>query len=350
MKFSVISVSALAGGVLAGPLRTRDDPAAGQPFNNNTNEPSGSPSQGALLPWTEPGFNQALCDKGKFDEPTCGTQRHCKAYDRPKKFTDGKYENSAECLAAHEPNPSPEAPQQPSEAAEPAASPSLLPWTEPGFNQALCDKGKFDEPTCGTQRHCEAYNRAKKFTDGKYENSEECLAAHEPKPLSSDKPADDKPADSANPAAGSGLLPWVQPPRFSETCERSEISDANCGTFKYCSAYTQLRSLTDKKYKSNNDCLRAHEPDPSGAALPTDEPDPKEPKLGEVERGPSGLRPFKPPGALQQECEQHGFDETTCGTERYCSAYTNLQRFTDGRYKSNEECLADHEPNPQASN
>jgi hypothetical protein len=132
------------------------------------------------------------------------------------------------------------------------------------------------------------------------------------------------------------LLPWMPVRLTSPKCAHG-ASEKFCGTKAFCSLYADDLK-PDNKYWSARNCFEHHEPDPSPGEhneyLKQDEPSP---------------RKWKKPSGIEGRCGwDWGYSDGICGTKIYCDSYGIAAR-PDGRYQNATRCLADHEPNPEAS-
>ncbi|OAQ81095.1 hypothetical protein VFPFJ_09550 [Purpureocillium lilacinum] len=129
----------------------------------------------------------------------------------------------------------------------------------------------------------------------------------------------------------------------------------------------------DGKYKSEKECLDAHEPNPHEPKPPVQPDTPKPPGQPSAQPAPPTPKPPvqpephmpKPSGqaALLPWIDQPTRDEVKasgcfematderCGTELYCNTYDpKIGGKNDGKYSSTKECLDAHKPEPRKPN
>ncbi|KAF1733561.1 hypothetical protein CRV24_007465 [Beauveria bassiana] len=156
--------------------------------------PQGGPDNAAKakLPFlTEPIYNGIYCRETRsrrrftLSDPNCGTQQFCEAFDNQDELqADGmgepEYKSAQDCFDAHEPKLE-------------SAKPKLPFLTWPIHSGMYCRERRsrswftLSDPTCGTQRFCEAFdNQDELQADGmgepEYKSAQDCFNAHEPKP------------------------------------------------------------------------------------------------------------------------------------------------------------------------
>ncbi|PFH58771.1 hypothetical protein XA68_13233 [Ophiocordyceps unilateralis] len=192
-----------------------------------------------LLKWLEPSPDEEEvqeCQEGiRFiSEARCGTQRFCEAFatlDMAR--TEQRFVSKEECFAAHEPRPS--QPKGP-----------LLPWTEGSDSNRLCGIYGWREKFCGTQRYCDAFDMDPEFTDGRFDNSSECYAAHMARP--------------PRYRNKSLKMAWHDgKARVRKWCDEQHFWIIVCGTKGYCSGYDIDFNNTDARFVSTAACLDAFE-------------------------------------------------------------------------------------------
>ncbi|PWI75933.1 hypothetical protein PCL_06591 [Purpureocillium lilacinum] len=226
----------------------------------------------------------------------------------------------------------------------------LLPWTETPSRDMIRTNGCLQmatEDRCGTDIYCTSYlPEVGAKTDGKYSSRKECLDAHEPNPHEPTPPVQ---PDTPKPPGKATLLPWIEMPTGGKLKTNGCFDVATnelCGTWLYCVTYLpEMRGKrkNDGKYKSEKECLDAHEPNPHEPKPPVQPDTPKPP--GQATPLPWIDQPTRDE-VKASGCFEIATDER-CGTELYCNTYDpKIGGKNDGKYSSTKECLDAHELNP----
>lgn len=105
--------------------------------------------------------NRTQCGVFSFAEEDCGSARFCELFDK----NPGAFKNNMECVQNHQKFP-------------------WIPVPNDVSKQTQCGVFSAAEEDCGTKRFCELFDGVNGFRDaiatGKFVDSKQCLAAHEP--------------------------------------------------------------------------------------------------------------------------------------------------------------------------